>query len=260
MLDKLIFPIPVIHIGPVAVQLPGLVILFGFWAALWVAARAARVLGKDGDALKEDDIYGLGFYAAIAGVMGARAWYVIMHWSAFAGDPLGIISINLSTLNAMAGVVIGALAGVVYTWRKKLPVARLLDALAPGAAAMVAVVALANLFSGNAYGTPSTLPWSIEVWDAERHPVQLYEMLAALAILGVVWLVVRRHPAPGTPVLWFVALYSGQRVFLEAFRAESPLLPGGWRAVQVIGLVVLGVSLLMLARRSESDRPVQNLS
>jgi thiol-disulfide isomerase/thioredoxin len=54
--------------------------------------------------------------------------------------------------------------------------------------------------------------------------------------------------------LLFLALYSGQRVFLEAFRGDSLLLPGGWRAAQVIGLVVLGVSLVALARRAESHQ------
>jgi prolipoprotein diacylglyceryltransferase len=62
--------------------------------------------------------------------------------------------------------------------------------------------------------------------------------------------VLRRHPKPGTAMLLFLALYSGQRVFLEAFRADSLLLPGGWRAAQVVGLLVLAVSLVTLARRS----------
>jgi prolipoprotein diacylglyceryltransferase len=54
-------------------------------------------------------------------------------------------------------------------------------------------------------------------------------------------------------MLLFLALYSGQRVFLEAFRADSFLLPGGWRAAQVVGLVVLGISLVVLSWRSEKS-------
>jgi 16S rRNA (cytosine1402-N4)-methyltransferase/phosphatidylglycerol:prolipoprotein diacylglycerol transferase len=248
MLDKLIFPIPVVHVGPVALQLPGLIVLFGFWAALWVAACGARIVG-----LKDDDIYNPGFYAAVAGIIGARLWYVAVHWAAFAGDPLGIISLNLTTFDATAGLIIGISVGAIYAWRKKLLGAQWLDALTPGAAAMLAVVSLANLFSGAAYGTPTTLPWAIELWDAERHPTQIYEMLAMLAILFVLLVTLRRRPTLGTATLLFLALYSGQRVFLEAFRADSALLPGGWRAAQVAGLVVLGVSLVMLSRRSVAD-------
>jgi phosphatidylglycerol:prolipoprotein diacylglycerol transferase len=240
-----IFPVPVIHVGPVVVQLPGLIVLLGFWAALWVAARGAKTFG-----LRDDDVYNPAFYAAIAGVLGARAWYVVAHWTAFAGDPLGIVSLNLSTLDATGGLIVGVLVGALYAGRKKLLTVRWLDALTPGAALLLAAVSLANLFSGEAYGEPSTLPWAIELWDMERHPTQIYEMLAMLAILFVLLMVLRRHPKPGTAMLLFLALYSGQRVFLEAFRADSLLLPGGWRAAQVAGLLVLAVSLVTLARRS----------
>jgi phosphatidylglycerol---prolipoprotein diacylglyceryl transferase len=239
----MIFPIPAVHVGPVAVQLPGLIVLLGFWAALWVAAHGAKTLG-----LNDDDVYNPGFYAAVAGILGARAWYVVTHWTAFAGDPLGIVSLNLSTLDAIGGLIAGVSVGALYAWRKKLLGVRWLDALTPGAALLLAAVSLSNLFSGEAYGAPSTLPWAIELWDMERHPTQIYEMLAMLAILFVLLIVLRHHPMPGKAMLLFLALYSGQRVFLEAFRADSLLLPGGWRAAQVAGLLVLAVSLVMLAR------------
>jgi phosphatidylglycerol:prolipoprotein diacylglycerol transferase len=239
----MIFPIPVVHVGPVAVQLPGLTLLFGFGVALWVAAHEAKRTG-----LKEDDVYSPGFFAAIAGIVGARLWYVAMHWEAFAGDPLGIVALSLGTLDATGGLMVGLMVGGVYAWRKKLLNVRWLDALMPGVAAMLAAVSLSNLFSGEAYGTPSTLPWAIMLWDTERHPVQIYEMLAALVILVALLVALRRQQSPGTIALLFLAMYSGQRVFLEAFRAESWLLPGGWRVAQVIGLIVLGVSLMLLAR------------
>ncbi len=241
----MIFPIPAIHIGPMVVQLPGLIVLFGFWAALWVAARGAKILG-----LTDDDAYTPGFYAAVAGILGARVWYVVTHWTAFAGDPLGIVSLNLSTLDATSGLIVGVSVGALYAWRKKLLSVRWLDALTPGVALLLAAMSLANLFSGEAYGAPTTLPWAIELWDMERHPTQIYEMLAMLAILFVLLMVLRRHPTPGTAALLFLALYSGQRMFLEAFRGDSLLLPGGWRAAQVAALLVLAVSLVMLARRS----------
>jgi phosphatidylglycerol:prolipoprotein diacylglycerol transferase len=246
----MIFPIPVIHIGPVVVQLPGLTLLFGFWAALWLAAREAKRLG-----LKEDDVYNAGFYAAAAGLIGARLWYVAAHWEAFAGDLLGIVALNLSTLDVTSGLIVGLLVGAAYAWRKKLISARWLDALAPGAALLLAIVSLSNLFSGEAYGLPTTLPWAIMLWDTERHPVQIYEMLAALATLVVLLGVLRRQPTSGSAILLFLVLYSGQRVFLEAFRAESQLLPGGWRAVQIVGLFVLTVSLAMISRRTLPVQP-----
>ena len=250
----MIFPVPVIHIGPVVVQLPGFVLLFGFWAALWLAAREAKRVG-----LKEDVVYTPGFCAAAAGLVGARLWYVAAHWEAFAGDPWAVVALNLSTLDATGGLIAGLLAGAIYAGRKKLIGARWLDVLAPGAALLLAAISLSNLFSGEAYGVPTTLPWAIMLWDTERHPVQVYEMLAALAT-ALVLLTALRRAGPGTPALLFLALYSGQRVFLEAFRAESWLLPGGWRGVQIVGLVALALSLVMLSRRALAVEPTRDVA
>jgi len=242
----MIFPIPVIHIWRVAIQLPGMTLLFGFWASLWLAAREAKRAG-----LREEGVYTAGFYAAVAGLVGARLWYVAAHREAFAGDPLSIVALNLSTLDATGGLIVGVLMGAAYAWSRRLISARWLDALAPGVALLIAAVSLSNLFSGAAYGTPSTLPWSIMLWDTERHPTQIYEMMAALVTMVVLLIALRRQQKAGNVALLFLALYAGQRVFLEAFRVESWLLPGGWRVAQVVGLIVLGVSLAALSRRSE---------
>lgn len=241
----MIFPIPVVPVGPVVLQLPGLVLLFGFWAALWLAAGEAKRIG-----LREDDVYNAGFYAAVAGVVGARMWYVVAHREAFAGDPLSIIALNLSTLDATGGLIVGVLIGAAYAWSRRLIRAPWLDALAPGVALMLAAVSLSNLFSGEAYGTPSTLPWAIMLWDTERHPAQVYEMLAALATTAVLLVSLRRQRAFGAVSLLFLALTAGQRIVLEAFRAESWLLPGGWRVAQVLGLMVLGISLVTMSRHA----------
>ncbi len=50
---------------------------------------------------------------------------------------------------------------------------------------MMLAVPLANLASGDAFGAPSSLPWAIELWGAARHPVQIYEAVAAGLILWV---------------------------------------------------------------------------
>jgi len=220
-----IFPIPVVRVGPIVLQLPGLIVLLGFWAALWVAAHGAKTLG-----LKDDDVYTPGFCAAVAGILGARAWYVVTHWTAFAGDPLGIASLNLSTLDATGGLVVGVSVGALYAWRKKLLGVRWLDALTPGAALLLAAVSLSNLFSGEAYGSPSTLPWAIELWDMERHPTQIYEMLAMLAIL-------LDAEAPEEQAVTFAAQSTDNSVFLRRCAEVAERLRAGvalTEAVQAI--------------------------
>ena len=74
-----------------------------------------------------------------------------------------------------------------------------------------------------------------------------------MGIFAVSWL---RRPGQSGRGLNFprvVALSAGARVFLEAFRGDSFIWPGGFRAAQVAGLFILAVTLWLM--RSWSQKP-----
>lgn len=234
---------PVLQVGPLALPLPGLVALLGVWVGLSLAEREAARLG-----LSPEVVYNLAFTGLVAGLVGARLWYVSEYPGTFAAEPLSIVSLRPFALDAAGGVIIGAVAAGVYGARKKLPLAVTLDSLAPGLAAMGVALALAHLASGDAFGAPARLPWSIRLWDEYRHPSQVYELAGALVVLGA-WRWGRgRWQSGGMSFLWVLALSAAARVFLEAFRGDSLILPGGFRAAQVAGLLVLAACLVTLAR------------
>ncbi len=81
------------------------------------------------------------------------------------------------------------------------------------------------------------------LWGEYRHPTQIYELIGALLILGPLWRTRAQGLFPGFNFLLVVALTAAARVFLEAFRGDSLVLPGGWREAQVLGLAVLAVCL-----------------
>ena len=237
---------PVIHLGPLSIQSHGLIVLLSFWLATEAAERGAKRLG-----LRGDDIYSLALIAAGTGLIGARLGYVAEHWAAYQGDLGAIFALNLNTLSAMAGIVIGVLAATVYARRKGIAHRRLLDALTPGLIVLVGGLALADFASGDGYGSPSSLPWAIELWGALRHPTQLYQLLAVI-ISGVI---VLRAPRPFDGVRFglFVALYAGSRLFLEAFHGDSETI-GGIRTVQVWSTLVLLLALIALRQWARADR------
>lgn len=121
-----------------------------------------------------------------------------------------------------------------------------LDALAPAIAVMGVAVAVAHIASGDAFGAATRLPWSVYLWDEYRHPSQGYELIAALAVLGIGWRVRARGLFAGFNFLLVVALSAAARVFLEAFRGDSLLIVGGLHAAQVWGLVVLAPCLVTM--------------
>ncbi len=232
---------PVLQIGPLALPVPGLTLLVGVWLGLWLAEREAARLQ-----LNPEAVYNLAFTGLTAGLIGARLAYVARYVSAYAADPLGVFSLNPATLAPNEGVLIGVVAAILYGVSRKLPLRLTLDALAPAVAVMGVGVALAHLASGDAFGAAARLPWSIYLWDEYRHPSQIYELIAALGVLGIWWGVKDRRPAIGFNFLLVAALSAAARVFLEAFRGDSLAISGGLRAAQVWGLGILAVCLAMM--------------
>jgi prolipoprotein diacylglyceryltransferase len=235
---------PVIHLGPLSIQARGLILLAAFWLSAEAAERGAKRLGLRGDV-----VYSLAFIAAAAGLIGARLGYVLEHWSAYQGDLGSIVALNFNTLSPLAGVVTGIIAAYWYARRKGVANRKLLDALTPGFIVFAGGLALADLASGDAYGSPSSLPWAIELWGAQRHPTQIYQLIAVI-VIGL--LVLKSDRAfDGAWFGLFVVLYAASRLFIEGFRGDSDTI-GGLRTAQVWSLIVLLVALVLLRRWANS--------
>jgi phosphatidylglycerol:prolipoprotein diacylglycerol transferase len=105
--------------------------------------------------------------------------------------------------------------------------------------------------SGDAFGAETTLPWAIELWGAQRHPTQIYEVLAAGLIFWLIWEIRRKTPVAGALFLTWVALTALSRLAIEAFRGDSIIAFGSLRSAQLGSLVILVVALIgmhLLAR------------
>jgi prolipoprotein diacylglyceryltransferase len=147
------------------------------------------------------------------------------------------------------------LVGFIYGQRQKLPLWSTLDALTPLLATLAVGLHLSQLAAGTAFGSPTQLPWAIELWNATRHPVQVYELIASLLIFIFLWL---RKPGSfaGSDFLWFTALTAGSRLVFEAFRGDSTLVFNGLRAAQLIAWLVLAAAIIaseMLRARERTE-------
>ena len=109
---------PVFQIGSLAIPVPGLALLLGLWVALWLAAsrKEAKRLKLNPDAL-----YTLMFTGLVAALIGARLAYVVRYWNTYAGDPLGVFSLNTAALAPTDGILIGLAAAFIYGVRRRLP-------------------------------------------------------------------------------------------------------------------------------------------
>jgi prolipoprotein diacylglyceryltransferase len=264
--------LPYLSLGPLLLPLAPLTLFAGVWSASWLAEREAERLGLD--AARVSNLIWTGL---LAGVLGARLGYAALHLSAFRADPLSLFALSPEALSPEAGLAAGLLVAGAYL-RKRLPLRPTLDALAPGLAVFLVALGVAHLLSGAAYGAPADLPWSIELWAERRHPAQVYEILAALAVLAVAWRTRASRTrasrsrasgsrasgsgaaprAAGLSFLLVVALSAGARAFLEAFRGDSVLWPGGYRAAQILALVLLAATLWLMGRWArEAPEPAE---
>ncbi|MEJ2010859.1 MAG: prolipoprotein diacylglyceryl transferase [Anaerolineales bacterium] len=240
--------LPVLQIGPLAIQLPGVLLLAGVWFALLAAERGA--LRR---AIPAERMTNMILISLVAGILGARLGYALRFIELYLEQPLALFALNLNTLSNFEGFIAAILAGVICIQRWRLPVLDVLDALAPGLALFMIAIGLAHLASGDAFGAVSSVPWSIELWGAERQPSQVYEIIAAVLIYGFILRLQQHTFSPGFLFFALLTCHSLARLFLEAFRGDSLIVAGSLRMGQVLSLAVLASSLLalhLLSRRT----------
>ena len=208
-------------------------------AALWIGLALAEKR-TDRHGVSKDALNNLVFYSLFGYLLGGRILFAMANYSAFANSPLNIFSLNIDLFDPIGGIIVGILSGVIYGRRQNLSFWNTLDTLVPIFAFTVIGLHLSHLAAGTAFGSPTTLPWGIELWNATRHPTQIYELIASLIIFGVIWFR-NSELSPGALVLNFIALTAGARLFLEAFRGDSVLIFGGFRLAQIAAWVVLTI-------------------
>jgi phosphatidylglycerol:prolipoprotein diacylglycerol transferase len=233
---------PTLSIGPLALPTYPLFLLIAFWAGVWLAASRAEKKGLDGDHVYNSALYGL-----LAGLVGARLWFVLSHWENYAGDISQALSLSRSALSAGEGMVIAGLVVFIYLQRNNVPLGTFFDAAAFGVALALVIGHLGAFLGGEAIGRPAAVPWAVEIVGALRHPVQLYLALAGLVVLALLYLGREWRPWPGFQFWLFVALYGVSRLLLEIFQAQPYIIGDGYLAVQVAALMAIVVALAVMA-------------
>lgn len=234
---------PRLELGPLSLPVSGLALLLGLWLGMEAAERTAPRYG-----IRQEHAYGLTGVALLGGVLGARLGYAARYLDSYLSDPAAIIALNVQTMDISTGFVAASLAALLYTRWQRLPPRPILDSLAPGMALFAVALGVAHLASGKAFGAPAAIPWAVELWDARRHPTQLYEIIAALAIFTLIWRLRPGNPFPGFLFSLWLALAAMSRLFLEAYRGDSIIVAGTVREAQLAALLLVIVSLWLLGR------------
>jgi len=236
---------PTIDIGPLVLPTAGLIYIIGAWVVLSATERAAKRLGLNAEAT-----YTLVAITMAAAFIGARLVFVLLHWPAYQEGLLSIIWPLTSGFSWWAGVIAAVLAGILTVRAKAMPPAATLDAVAPGIVLMLMAVSLADFAAGPGFGQATTLPWAVDMFGIRRHPVQFYELAVGAIALVAWWRMARKRRYDGQLFLLTVAVYTGGRLFVDAFRANSPLTDSGYHIIQIVSLLILLVCIYWMGRRA----------
>lgn len=134
----------------------GLMMVIGFLAAVSLIRRLSRDITPDPQLITNAALYSL-----IAGVVGARLFFVIHHFDRFQRNLFSVFAIWKGGLELLGGFLLAITVIILYLWRRRLPVRRYLDILAVGLMLALALGRIGCFLNGCCFGRPTNLPWGV---------------------------------------------------------------------------------------------------
>jgi phosphatidylglycerol:prolipoprotein diacylglycerol transferase len=235
------------------VEAYGFFIALGYFAATLLARREARRAGLPAAPFSDTC-----FLALAAGLIGARALFVLTNLSHFRDHPAEALVFWRGGLVFYGGFLLAAPLCALYLRRQRLAVLPSFDILAPALALGHSIGRLGCFAAGCCHGTHCPYPWGLAFHGAlvepslrglPVHPTQLYESLALVALCAT--LVKLRGSGTGIRTGAYLSGYALIRFTVEIFRGDTirGALPGtGLSTSQAFALIFLLAGSVFLFR------------
>lgn len=237
---------PTLPFGPLALPTGPVLAILATILTLDIAGRYGRRLR-----IHPDDIWNTGLIGLAAGLIVARLWNVFQFWAIYRVEPLLIISLRPSGFEFWPGLVAAFIAAYAYMlWRALHPL-HVGAALTVGLAAGMLLIGVSGYATGTLLGTRTEVPWALPHLGEMRHPVGLYRGIAGALLSMILWIWGDRQ-RPGRTILMGILGYSLIRLITDTYLQNGTHI-AGFRASQVIALIVAVAATLWLARTAYTD-------
>lgn len=255
-IDPVIF-----HVGAFELRWYSLMIILAVTAAVLISAYFAQKKG-----IAREEIYSLAMWVVLGGIIGARLLHVFDQFDYYIAHPVQILQFQQGGLAIWGALAGGGLAVLISARIKHLPLARLVDAVAPALLVAHIIGRFGCIINGDAYGGVTTLPWGFiylhpnallpaNLFGVPTHPYPVYEIIWNTLVLFVILRFGRHFKKDGLVFLSYLSLYSVGRFILTFVRQEHITL-WGLQQAQIVALLVLagalGTMFYLLSKRPTS--------
>lgn len=250
-------------IGDLPVYWYGILIALGFILAILYVSRRAREFGVDADRMLDVILGG-----AIGGIVGARAYYVILQWDYYGQNLSQIFNTRSGGMAIYGGLIGGVLIGLLMCKIRRVKFMPALDLVVGGFLIGQGIGRWGNFVNIEAFGANTSLPWGMSSsvitdyltqHEAELeaigmdidpnmpvHPTFLYESLWCLLGFAFIAWYTRRRKFDGELTLLYMMWYGAGRAVIEGLRTDSLMIPGTLlRASQVLAAAMVVVAAII---------------
>jgi len=232
---------------------------FGLMMALSIIVPALVValplLKRHG--VRPDFIYEAIVTTAVGGIVGARLWYLVEHWSEASRD-FWHVALTGAGFTWYGGLIGGVgLTMLLAVWRK-VPLGLLFNCAAPALALGYAIGRIGCQLAGDGdYGKVSNLPWAMGYPNGtvptppgvRVQPTPIYETVTMFIVFLVLYRLAKR-PQPAWWVFgWYLVLAGVERLLVEFVR-RNPVVALGLTEPQLvaIGSIIVGALIVYFVR------------
>jgi len=237
----------------------GVMMLLAFLTGGYVLRSEMRRVGED-----PDRAWDVVFMAVVGGIVGAKAYYVLLNYPRLLSDPIGLI-FSRGGLVWYGGFLLATAAVVWEIHRQKMPLRRTADLVAPALALAYAVGRIGCFLVGDDWGRPTdswlgirfpqgTPPTRVDIIEREFgihvdpaliekygqivpvHPTQLYEVALSTLIFLFLWRIRRHDHGKGWLFMVWLVLAGTERFLVEFLRAKDDRFLGMFTLAQMFSL------------------------
>lgn len=265
-------------VGGMPITSFGVFMLLAFLTGGWIIRSELERMGED-----PERAWDLVFMGVVGGILGAKGYYVLLNYERLASDPAGLI-FSRGGLVWYGGFLLATALVIWEIRRRRLPLRRTADAIAPALALGYAVGRMGCFLVGDDWGRPTDSifgiafprgapPTRVDIIERDFgisvdpeliekygqivpvHPTQLYEVGISTLIFLFLWRVRQNQKIPGKLFMLWLVMASGERFLVEFLRAKDDRFFGILTLAQLVSLAIAAVGLIGIIRMKSANRP-----